>query len=251
MGVETDLATESRTRKLLDSFDRTADATQGFVARTYGASFADMLRSETRSEYEELIPHIPRIQSRLGFALNSFLTITAQEIAVYKAMKRHGKSVDEAWELCHAGLRLRMARYSPLRRWLLSRMMSSRLVSRRMRQQAESGASRSVGGFEVRYVIGDGNEFDWGVDYVRCGNYQLVVDQGAGEFAPYVCMSDIALGDALGWGLIRTHTIADGCDSCDFRFKKGAKTRISSKTPAVQGTIERIAKKEKMGEKWS
>lgn len=165
-------------------------------------------------------------------------------------MKRHGKTAGEAWEICHAALRLRMERYSKLRRWLLSRLMGSRPLLRRMREQAESGASRTVGGFEVRYVIGDGKEFDWGVDYIRCGNYQLVVDQGAEEFAPYVCMSDIALGDALGWGLMRTHTIADGCAECDFRFKKGTKTRISSNTPAVQATIERIADKESSGETW-
>ncbi len=68
--------------------------------------------------------------------------------------------------------------------------------------------------------------------------------QGAEEFAPYVCMSDMALSNALGWGLIRTQTIADGCKTCDFRFKKGSETMISSKTPEVQRTIERIMEEE-------
>jgi acetyl-CoA carboxylase beta subunit len=60
-------------------------------------------------------------------------------------------------------------------------------------------------------------------------------------------LSDIALGDALGWGLIRTQTIADGFQTCDFRFKKGSETKISSKTPEVQATIEKILKSQ--GEK--
>jgi hypothetical protein len=55
-------------------------------------------------------------------------------------------------------------------------------------------------------------------------------------------MSDIALSDALGWGLIRTQTLADGCSHCDFRFKKDGETRISSKTPEVQATIGRVAR---------
>ena len=72
-----------------------------------------------------------------------------------------------------------------------------------------------------------------------------VVDLVGGEaFAPYICMSDIALSDALGWGLKRTQTIADGCHHCDFRFKQGAATQISSKTPEVQDVIERISEKE-------
>jgi hypothetical protein len=90
--------------------------------------------------------------------------------------------------------------------------------------------------------MGDGKEFDWGVDYVACGHYNFLKAQGAEEFAPYVCLSDIPLGDALGWGLIRRQTIADGCETCDFRFKKGSETRISSKTPEVQATIEKILK---------
>jgi len=62
-----------------------------------------------------------------------------------------------------------------------------------------------------------------------------------------ILLTDIALGDALGWGLIRTQTIADGRESCDFRFKKGSETKISSKTPDVQATIEKIRKKENEG----
>ena len=108
----------------------------------------------------------------------------------------------------------------------------------------ETGQQYRFGDFEIKYVTGDGKEFDYGVDYIDCGNYKLVLAQGAGEFAPYVCMSDIALSDAMGWGLIRTETLADGCQRCDFRFKKGGKTRISSKTPAVQATIEKIAEEE-------
>jgi len=56
-------------------------------------------------------------------------------------------------------------------------------------------------------------------------------------------MSDLALSDAFGWGLTRTQTLADGCDYCDFRFQKGASTQITSKTPNVQETIEKISKK--------
>lgn len=250
MKTKAESRTRSRAPKLLKSFDFTASLVEDFVVATYGADFADVLRREVRQEYENLIPQIPRIEGIAGGALNSFLTITAQELAVYKVMNRHDKTAEEAWEICHAALRLRLERYSRVRRWFLAQLMFSRVALRRMRKRAKSGTHLKFGDFEVGYVIGDGREFDYGVDYVRCGNYKLVVDQGAEEFAPYVCMSDIALGEAMGWGLIRTRTLADGCEKCDFRFKKGEKTRISSMTPAVQATIERIAQKEASGEKW-
>lgn len=244
--METKAGSESRSRKLklLKSFDKTASLSRDFVASSYGSDFADALCREVRQEYERLIPQIPRIEGIAGGPLNTFLAITAQELAVYRVMKRHGKTPGEAWEVCHAALGLSLEGYSRIKRWLLAHLMYSSPVERRMQRRAERGQQLGFGDFEVRYVIGDGEEFDWGVDYLRCGNYKLMLDQGAEEFAPYVCMSDIALSDAMGWGLIRTGTLADGCERCDFRFKKGGKTQISSKTPEVQATIERIREKE-------
>jgi hypothetical protein len=234
----------SRQQKLLNDFDKTAVLVRDFVISSDGTNFANTLYRDTRQEYEALIPQILHITGMRGGMLNSFLRITAQELALYKAMKKHGRTPGEAWEICHEALKLRMERFPRIKRGLLARIMHSGILKRRMRKLAESGKRLSFGDFEVRYVIGDGKDFDYGVDYVACGNYKFVKDQGGEEFAPYACMSDIALGDALGWGLTRTETLADGCQRCDFRFKKGGKTRISSRTPEVQATIERISKKE-------
>jgi len=234
----------SRKPKLLKDFDKTASLVKNFVVASYGPDFADTLYQETRQEYDALIPQIPHIEGIRGSILNSFLRITAQEVAGYRAMKKQGKTAGETWEICHKALRLRMKQFPRVKRWLLGRIMRSGILMKRMRKLAETGTQPRFGDFEVRYVIGDGKEFDWGVDYVACGNYKFVLEQGAEDFAPYVCMSDIALSDALGWGLIRTETLADGRERCDFRFKKGEETQISSKTSEVQSTIERISKKE-------
>jgi len=234
----------SRKAKLLKNFDKTASLIRDSVVSSYGSDFADTLYREVRQEYEELIPQIPHIEGIRGGILNSFLRITAQELAVYRAMKKHDKTSGEAWEICHEALRLRLEGYSRIKRWLLARYMFSSLAKKIARKRALKGQQIKAGDFEVRFVLGDGKFFDFGVDYVTCGNYKFVQDQGAEEFAPYVCMSDIALSDAMGWGLIRTGTLADGCETCDFRFKKGGKTQISSKTPEVQATIEKIKKKE-------
>ena len=234
----------SRKPKLLKDFDKTANLVRDFVVSSYGSDFADTLYREVRQEYEALIPQIPHIEGGRARPLNTFLIISAQELAVYKAMKKHGKTAREAWEICHDALRLRMERFSKIKRWFLTRLLYSGFMIRRMQKRAEEGRQIRFGDFEVKYVIGDGKNFDFGVDYVGCGIYKFMQDQGAEEFAPYSCMSDIPLSDALGWGLIRTETLADGCERCDFRFKKGGKTQISSRTPGVQATIERIIKKE-------
>lgn len=82
------------------------------------------------------------------------------------------------------------------------------------------------------------------MNYHRCGNIKFLNKHGGKAFTPYICLSDIALSDAMGWGLVRTQTLADGCSYCDFRFVKGAATMISSKTPEVLKTIDKIREKE-------
>lgn len=188
----------SRKSKLLRDFDKTADLMQFYLVQRYGEEFADMLYRDARQEYEDLIPEIPHIGGTRARALNSFLLITSQELAVYRAMKKHGKGPGEAWEICHEAIKRRMEKFSRIKRRLLEYFMFSSFLRRRVRRRAKRGEKLKFGDFEIRYLIGDGEEFDWGVDYVGCGNYNFIKNQGAEEFAPYVCMSDIALGDAFG-----------------------------------------------------
>ncbi len=155
-------------------------------------------------------------------------------------MKKHGKALSQTWEICHEAIRRRMEKFSKIKRWFLKKLMYSNFLMRRVKRRAERNEKLKFGDFEIKYLTGDGDKFDWGVDYLSCGNYNFMKAQGAEEFAPYVCMSDIPLSNALEWGLIRTQTIADGCKTCDFRFKKASETQISSRTPEVQATIKKI-----------
>jgi len=229
---------------LLKEFDYTAALVEDSLVQRYGKEFANKLKTEVHQEYERLIPEIPYIQGIRAKPLNFFLLSTAQELAVYKGMKKQGKPVGEAWELCHEALRLRLAEIPQWKRWVMRQFMFSPLVKKIFRRRSRKHQKGRFGVFEIEYLVDEGDKFDFGVNYLQCGNLNFVKKHGGEEFAPYVCMSDIALSDAFGWGLIRTQTLADGCHHCDFRFKKGATTQISSKTSEVQETIERICKGE-------
>jgi hypothetical protein len=60
------------------------------------------------------------------------------------------------------------------------------------------------------------------MNYTECGVVKFLRSQEADELAPYLCLTDYALFGALGIGLKRTMTLAEGGVRCDFRFKKGA-----------------------------
>lgn len=233
-----------RKEKLLRDFDITSALMRGSLIARYDEDFANTLQRGARQHYGELIPEIPYIKGPRARMLNTFLFISAQELAVYKAMTEHGKSPGEVWELCHEALRLRLAGFPQWKRRLVRRFMFSRFVGRIMARRVRKGQKDRFGDFEIEYLVGEADDFDFGVNYLQCGNFEFVKRHGGEEFAPYVCMSDIVLGQTMGWGLRRTQTLADGCLYCDFRFKDGATTQISSKTPQVQETIERIRKRE-------
>ena len=162
----------ARSRALLRDFDETARLAGARLATRYGHEFAEAVAGEVRQEYERLIPEIPFIAGARARPLNAFLRITAQELAVYRVMKRRGKSADEAWELCHEAIVARMERYPTWKAQLLGKLMFSRAMRRRVEKRAATGEQLRFGAFEVRYVIGDGESYDWGVDYVSCGNYE-------------------------------------------------------------------------------
>jgi hypothetical protein len=164
----------ARKDKLLRGFDATCALMYPSLEARYGEKLTNALANETRQQYKELIPEIPFIKGPRARALNTFLLISAQELSVYKALAKRGKSPAEAWEICHEALRLRLAEFAQWKRWLMQRYMFSGLVKWIVARRARKNQKVRFGGFEIEYVIGDGDEFDFGVNYVKCGNYTFV-----------------------------------------------------------------------------
>jgi hypothetical protein len=90
---------------------------------------------------------------------------------------------------------------------------------RRMARWSEK--SPHPGDWKLVFVEGDGLNFDFGVDYTECGIVKFYQAQHAEELAPYMCLGDFPLSQALDTGLARTTTLARGGPRCDFRFKAG------------------------------
>jgi hypothetical protein len=82
--------------------------------------------------------------------LNSFFRITAQEVAVYKAVKECGGTPSKAWEVCHEAIRSRMTEFPSWKHWLLGRLMHSGLTRRVIRRPEERNEQAKFGDFEVR-----------------------------------------------------------------------------------------------------
>lgn len=69
-------------------------------------------------------------------------------------------------------------------------------------------------------ILEGNEEYDLGYDYRECGICKLYHDEGCPELAKYLCQLDFVLADMMEMTLVRTKTIAEGGDFCDFRYSR-------------------------------
>jgi len=224
-------------KTLLKDFDQTIVLMKN--AQKHSEIITDAVQNELILEYEKIIPEIPYFKGYRQGMFNSMLIITSQVLSAYRVFKSYDKRPDEVWEICHTALLLRLQQIPFRKKWLINKLWNT-LFRAVFIRRAQRNVKETLGNFELEYIKGNGESFDYGINYTKCGHHKFLKDQGAEEMFPYVCLADISLSDAFGWGLTRTQTIGDRCTYCDFRFKKGSATKITSKTPEVQKMIDKL-----------
>ena len=86
-------------RQLMRTFDKLLARVEPAVIAWLGKEQANRFMQEARQEYEELIPRIPFIGNNA--LLLSFFFPTTRYLAVYRALQRQGRTVEEAGRLVY------------------------------------------------------------------------------------------------------------------------------------------------------
>ena len=203
------------------------------IASEMGPALAAQVERESVEEFNNLVPEIPFIGGT-GNPLTDTLIQMTSMLALYRPLKDH-LPVDKIGNLTYRMAQAWIGRYPDIFRRLVGRFYLSGYMQRRKQRQArESQERRYPGDFVFEYVEGDGERFDWGINYLECAVVKFFADQNATELTPYMCRIDFLMFPALGITLKRTTTRAGGCSHCDFRFQwGGAKARRKS-----QGLLE-------------
>jgi hypothetical protein len=76
--------------------------------------------------------------------------------------------------------------------------------------------------YVVKFVPGNGSDFDYGFDCLDCAVMKFYLRMGAKEFLPYICIGDFAQSRAIRTGLTRKTTLFMGGECCDFRYKRNS-----------------------------
>jgi hypothetical protein len=202
------------------------------LTKREGEEGARAILAATKEKAEGMLASVPD-PGALAPQMRLFTIGGLLYVALYLALAARGYDAARAWEVCDEATRLHFARMSGAERTLASAGMFSWPMKALSRWLAGRSTKAPVGGWEFEYVEGEG-DFDYGVNYRRCAIRDLAVAHGAAEFAPYICLSDIAGSEAFGWGLQRTETLAQGGKRCDFKFRRRGETDVRVRLPVVR-----------------
>ncbi len=191
----------------------------------YSTVEIESIVEDTIKEIKLLLPHIPYIGGKENYSLNDFYD-SIMLLALFKELTKRGSSVRDVGLIMYEIREIQSFNQSRIIKFLTSKLMFSSFIKNRFKRKIKKMTQNNYpDNWKVEFVEGDGEEFDWGMDYHECAVRKFYEKHGGEELLPYICMSDYAMFNALkNVKFYRTHTISGGGPYCDFRFKKGGST---------------------------
>ena len=161
-----------------------------------------------------LAPQRPRHSA----SVNIMMRQMEWNCALYRALKDHGLNHPEAGRLVEA-VGMDVYRPSPVALYRLSRLRSAKQSARVKWVLGLLTGYFFSSPFVHRHLPAKAGEVV-AFDVTVCPLADYFKDQELPELTPYAaCNLDRCAADAFGVDLVRTQTIADGSDYCDFRWR--------------------------------
>jgi hypothetical protein len=211
--MENDTYYQKNAEKILAEMEPFFKGIEQAAAQPFGTAFAASAVGAAWQRFKLLLPGLPYI----GGDENSFptenLVFGAAMLCLYQEMKAGGKSVQETGKLVYDAF---LAGAPALQEDV--HQAAARISATHRQSEAFSTTHPYPFGWQTKFVEGDSQNFDWGVDYTSCGICTLFQQHGAQEFLPYLCFLDLPSYRARGIGLVRASTLGLGAERCAFRF---------------------------------
>lgn len=214
---------------LLRRFEQDAPQWRAAIAAQHGHRLAEIILQEARRQFAWLIPQIPYIGGDDNHLTPSLIN-SARCLALYRAMKAHGKTAENTGKVLYDSLVSRSGESLP-ETPPSQRLTEEQLMERRRERAERSQRRRYAEDWLYHFVEGDGEAFDYGYDMYACATQRFYLSQHAGEFLPFYCFLDYPEGKLEGLGLSRTMTLAEGHSKCNHRFKRGRHSELTWPPP--------------------
>ena len=212
-------------KKLFKRLDKSIDVVKEALSDKYSTIEIDSIVVETVKEIEILFPHIPYIGGKENFSLNDFFD-SVMLLALYKQLSKRGSSVRDVGQILYEIREIQAFSQSRITKFLTAKLMFTPLIKNGFKRKVKKMTKKAYSeNWKMEFVEGDGEEFDWGINFHECAVCKFYTKHGGEELLPYVCMVDYAPFNVMkNVEFKRTQTLAGGGPYCDFRFKKGGST---------------------------
>jgi hypothetical protein len=219
--IEKDYFT-SRTQSYLKSLAPLFSSARKVLAGQVQQELIPTLVTETKAAFPGLLAELPYLGGDQNL-FNASIIAGVAGFAYIRALEKHNipleiiqKSLYDIYS--HA--------YYSLPGIIKRVLMWSEFSSRHMHQMEEFATFTQKKEFPENYVVkfvpGNGKDFDFGFDCLDCTVMKFYLHMGAREYLPYICIGDFAQSRAIKSGLTRKMTLPMGGSCCDFRYKRNS-----------------------------
>lgn len=211
------------TLKLLDKIFRVSVKSDQGLIDFFNESDFDIIKEEVKQEFEKIVPKIPYIGGKKnGLTFNLKGSVLC--LAFIKVLEERSFKSRDIGKLLYKIMESYYRSLSTLLKWFFRKLMFSKLAKRKGRKKSLELQKRQYAeNWVSEFIDGEGEEYDFGVNYTECGISKLYEKLGVIKYTPYLCLLDYASFGSCGIRMERTQTIGNGANCCDFRFyKKGA-----------------------------
>lgn len=161
-----------------------------------------------------------------GNPIDKRLDFSAYFLSLIQVLEKRGETFEQIREICLQATYEYVRPKNKLQQWL--KRLPAKLINIKLFKiflqvlDKKMSTKGHPNGF-VAKIITDKEEtygLGYGFDVVECGICKLFMKHNAQKYASILCEVDKLTSSLAGLILIRTGTIANGADKCDFRFKK-------------------------------
>ena len=220
--------------RLLKEFELYTATTKSILSNHFNENEVESIISETKREFEDLIPRIPYIGGRKN-RLSANLEASAISLALYRVLSRYNLGIEEIGKINYDIVKTSFENAPSLVLRVLKWFRFSWFGRRYLRRIATRTQERRYpDDWVAEFIEGNGQDFDYGIDYTKCAICRFYEQESAFEFVKYLCLIDFLTASMADSGLERTTTIAEGYGRCDFRWKKGRPVRPGWPPPFLE-----------------
>ncbi len=200
----------------LKDFDADGERWKCILTKGYGEAFADRILKASRLRFRSLIPSIPYIGGEESWS--GSLLEAARCLGLFMEMKAAGKTAEETGQVLYEAV---LSQLGEVRQALQpeNQLSQEEMMERRRKRAALSQERRCPEGYVAEFVFGEGENFDYGYNFLECAAQKFYKRMEAEEFLPYFCKLDFAYSQLFELGLKRTIILAEGGAYCNHRFK--------------------------------